>query len=992
MKTTIGIKIGFAFFALLLLFGVIGTNIYYSVNDGMITLEQIKEEARKQIRVGNLRFKVTQVLMASNDYVITNKDIYKQIYQKQNALLDKDYHNFIQSNLTDKEKQLAYVIRIDIDSIRIYSERIFSITNPRQSSYAWELMEIMDYSFGNAINDKTTLIFDGVSERIEENRTKAEMAKQKIITLVQRAILISLIFSLIIIYFSIVNIARPIKKITKAANFIAKGDYTKRLEIKTHDEIASLADSFNQMSESIHRSQKALEDSKRFVESIIEAEPECVCVISQDGTLQSINPAGLRIINADTPEQVLGKTVDQLVVPEHLQSFQNLSKRVFMGEAGTLQFEIVGMKGKRRWLETNSVPLCDEAGHIIGNLGINRDITERKLAEEELHKVSTAIDQTADWVVITDRDGIIQYTNPAFTKISGYSREEAIGKTPRILKSGLHPPPLKFYETLWETIIGGEIFSATFTNKNKDGKLIFQEETITPIKDKEGNITHFVSTGKEITERILANKALKESEERMHVALKNSPIVVYNQDMELRYTWIYNPNPAFTVEQILGKTDFEILTPEDAAKVTVIKQQVLETGVSTRQEIQFTIEGGEFYFDLSIEPLHDDNGKIIGITCAAIEINEHKLAEQEIISQKNRFAQLFENSPIAIALLDTQDKIISINESFSALFGFYVEEIRGKFINDLIVSLEFKEEAETYSEETRGGGQISKESYRKKKDGTIVYVQIVGIPVTVNDKTVGIYGMYVDLTHRKDAEEKMKMAKELAEQSDRLKSEFLAQMSHEVRTPLNAVLNYSSLIKSEFEDKLTEEYLEVFDGLEHEGKRITRTIDSILNLSQLHTGTFVHQIASVNLGSDFLPTLIKVYSLVAKAKNLDLRFRNLSEDSTIFADQYCVEQIFSNLVDNAIKFTDKGFVEIRVLKDASNVIVEVEDSGIGISNDFIPQLFEPFRQEEHGYSRKYEGNGLGLTLTKRFCELNNASIEVESKKNNGSIFRVKFNV
>lgn len=267
MKTTIGIKISFAFFVLLLLFGVIGTSIYYRINNATINLEQIKEDALKQIKIGNLRFTVTQVLMTTYDYIITNKEYYKLEYQKQNALLDKNYQEFIQSGLTDKEKQLAYEIKVDIDSIRIYSERIFSKTNPRQSGYAWELM---NYGFINDINAKTTLILDGISERIEENRTNMEMAKQKVITFVQRAILISLIFSLIIIYLSIVKIARPIKKIAKIANFIAKGDYTKRLEIKTHDEIASLAGSFNLMSDSIKLSQKTLENSKRLTEAIVQ--------------------------------------------------------------------------------------------------------------------------------------------------------------------------------------------------------------------------------------------------------------------------------------------------------------------------------------------------------------------------------------------------------------------------------------------------------------------------------------------------------------------------------------------------------------------------------------------------------------------------------------------------------------------------------------------------------------------------------------------------
>ena len=203
MRTTIGIKIGFAFFVLLLLFGIVGTNIYYNVNEGMLTLDKIKEEAQKQIKIGNLRFEVTQIVMASNDYSITNKEHYKHEYEKNNVLLEQYYHDFINSELTYKEKQLTYEIKKDIDSIRSYSERIFRIANPRQSSKAWALMEKMDYTFGSSVNARTTQIFDGVTKRIEENRKHANIIQVNITTIVFRAIIISFNFSLIIIFFSI---------------------------------------------------------------------------------------------------------------------------------------------------------------------------------------------------------------------------------------------------------------------------------------------------------------------------------------------------------------------------------------------------------------------------------------------------------------------------------------------------------------------------------------------------------------------------------------------------------------------------------------------------------------------------------------------------------------------------------------------------------------------------------------------------------------------
>ncbi|GEM_PF-5020908 len=372
-------------------------------------------------------------------------------------------------------------------------------------------------------------------------------------------------------------------------------------------------------------------------------------------------------------------------------------------------------------------------------------------------------------------------------------------------------------------------------------------------------------------------------------------------------------------------------------------------------------------------------------------ITERKRAEEEIVSQKNRFAQLFENSPIAIALLDDQDKVVHINESFSVLFGYFFEEIKGQLLHDIIVPAEFIEEAKSYSDQTREGNQINKESYRKKKDGTLVYVQIVGVPVTVNDKTVGIYGMYVDLTQRKDVEEKMKSAKELAEQSDKMKTEFLAQMSHEIRTPINIITSNVNFISEELGDKIDPADQDCFESIDLASRRIIRTVDLILNMSELQTGIYKPSLSKVDIESQVLKKLYNEFQRMAKQKGIDFIYKCEVKESEIICDEYCVTQIFANLIDNAVKYTKKGKVEILLTKNKDgNIVAEVKDTGIGMSKEFLPHLFEPFVQEEQGYSRSYEGNGLGLALVKRYCDINNAVIEVESEKNVGSTFRVIF--
>ena len=234
-------------------------------------------------------------------------------------------------------------------------------------------------------------------------------------------------------------------------------------------------------------------------------------------------------------------------------------------------------------------------------------------------------------------------------------------------------------------------------------------------------------------------------------------------------------------------------------------------------------------------------------------------------------------------------------------------------------------------------------------------------------------------------------AKNDAEKSNKLKTDFLAQMSHEIRTPVNTILSFSSLLKESLENQLTEDLQDSFKIIENGGTRLIRTIDLILNVSQLQSGNLVLSPTKQDLITT-LNDLVSEFKRSAIKKGLDLSFCKKEESLIIFADQYTITQIFANLIHNAIKYTNEGSIKIMASKDKDNkIVVEVSDTGVGMSEGFLTNIFDPFSQEETGYTRKFEGTGLGLTLVKKYCELNKAEIIVESKKSIGSTFVVKFN-
>jgi signal transduction histidine kinase len=233
------------------------------------------------------------------------------------------------------------------------------------------------------------------------------------------------------------------------------------------------------------------------------------------------------------------------------------------------------------------------------------------------------------------------------------------------------------------------------------------------------------------------------------------------------------------------------------------------------------------------------------------------------------------------------------------------------------------------------------------------------------------------------------LALEEAEASNKLKSAFLAQMSHEIRTPLNVILTSVPLLADEIGAQ-DEEVRTVINSVGSAGKRLQRTIDMILNMSAVQSGNYKPDFEEINLADELDKLVYEVKSLVNE-KRLKISFESEIDEPLILADKYTVTQIFQNLIGNSIKYTHKGFVKVSIKKHGmESYKVDVIDTGIGMNEDYLEKLFSPFSQEDIGQKRQYEGNGLGLALVKKYVELNNAEISVESQKNKGSVFSVVF--
>jgi signal transduction histidine kinase len=236
-----------------------------------------------------------------------------------------------------------------------------------------------------------------------------------------------------------------------------------------------------------------------------------------------------------------------------------------------------------------------------------------------------------------------------------------------------------------------------------------------------------------------------------------------------------------------------------------------------------------------------------------------------------------------------------------------------------------------------------------------------------------------------DSYSRLQEANESLLQADKLKDEFLANTSHELRTPLTAILGFASILK----DEVSGEHKEFMGMIEENGKRLLHTLNSLLDLAKLRVGMMETDMQPVDVTA-VAHDLCKLMQPLAKKKEIGLDVRTPSRALYALLDTHCTERVLYHLVGNAIKFTDEGQVSVVVEEEEQEILVTVRDTGIGIEPEFIPQLFDEFRQESSGLTREHEGSGLGLAITNRLVMLMNGSISVSSKKAEGSTFAVRF--
>jgi PAS domain S-box-containing protein len=372
-----------------------------------------------------------------------------------------------------------------------------------------------------------------------------------------------------------------------------------------------------------------------------------------------------------------------------------------------------------------------------------------------------------------------------------------------------------------------------------------------------------------------------------------------------------------------------------------------------------------------------------------IEKNNRKRAEIFLKKTEEMFKILFESAPIGMLIVSNEGKVLKANKAFCSTVGYDELEImriniknffEGNSIGGIKTTYQMIMESES----------LDLEAKLTKRNGRKFVALIKSIKIKdENDEPLNTLLQVLDISQIKKVQAELEMALDKVKESDRLKSAFLAQMSHEIRTPLNVILPSIPILADEI-GKKDKELVSILHAVDNAGKRLYRTIDMILSMSAVQSGNYKAKFEKFNLADD-LKNLTQEFTTICKEKGLNIFFTNDATTADISGDRYTIGQVFQNLIGNAIKYTQKGQIRVTIEDYEENkLLVKIEDTGIGMTEKYMKNLFTPFSQEDSGQTRKYEGNGLGLALVKEYVTLNKGHISVQSEKDKGSIFSVTF--
>jgi len=766
-------------------------------------------------------------------------------------------------------------------------------------------------------------------------------------------------------------------------------------------------------------------------EALAEHSPVGIWQVDIDGNTVYGNPALCALLGAPSLRELSGQNFRRFFTPENIAKIETQLALRWQGISGNYEVELTTAQGERRAVIIAGTPVVDPDGSVVGTIGTLIDISERKQTEEALRAsearsaiLSKVVEQSSSSVVVTDIAGTIEYVNPAFCERTGYTAQEALGKNPRILKSGA--TTTEEYAGLWATIAAGNTWTGEFKNQTKQGEFFQEKARIFPIRDDQGQITHYAAVKDDVTQLKQAEEAERD-QRALAQALSETILLLGTTD-----------NNEMMLDQILD--NLRQVVPCDLAAMTLIEDGAVKVAITRGldgpgltdwlAQMTFSIERSEGVEQARRTALaaqkfvtqlnkHEDapeiinnfetylgapihlKGKLIGYMhlfslparafteqdgerlinfsnqmAAALHNaelyreleNYSSLLEEavekrtrEITVVKDRVEAILNNSPDAILLLDINCKIDAVNPAFTELSGLEIEAIYGKALTKTLDVSQPSQLQEALDAVLAALKPRRFETALMFQPDRVYDMDIILAPITTNHGMRGVVCSLRDISALKEVE--------------RLKDAFVSNVSHELRTPITGLkLNHRLLT---MDPAGHDKYM---DRLGREIDRLNMLIEDLLRLSRLDQGRMELHLRSMDL-RDVVEQLASDRAAIAAEKELTLIAIPRGQPISAQVDEGLLGQALSVLLTNAINYTPAGgSIEVSVVDRQQGGQqwggIRVADSGPGIEAEEIPQLFTRFYRGKAGRDTQVPGTGLGLAIASEIVTLHQGEIEV----------------
>ncbi|MCF8179177.1 MAG: PAS domain S-box protein [Sulfuritalea sp.] len=767
----------------------------------------------------------------------------------------------------------------------------------------------------------------------------------------------------------------------------------------------------------LQQSMSALYESEKIHRLLADNASDVIWTMDLTGRFTYISPS-VEKLTGYTAEEAMQQSLKQaLTEASYLIATDSLaksSKALMAGQPMPEFREEVERRcknGSTVWTETTATEMRDADGKFVGILGVSRDISERKRAEEVLRaneeRFRAVSESALEAIVSIDSDGKVVGWNPAATAMFGYTENEIVGQPATVLMPQRyrqrHSAGVQQRIADGKPPLDGNL--AEVSGLHKDGSEFALELSLGQWRTDQG--LFFTGVMRDVTERTTYEESIRASEKRFYDIARISADWFWEIDAEGRYTYVSDSVfelLGYTPDEIVGKTPFDFMPPEEAARVS----KAFAAIVSRREEFQdldnITLhrDGSQRHVQTSGVPIIGAGGEFMGYRGLDKDVTQ-RLADED---QLHKLSLAVEQSPESIVITNVNAEIEYVNDAFLEATGYGIEDVIGRNPRILHSGKTPEETYQTMWAALSQGHPWKGEFHNKRKDGSEYIEFAIITPLRQPDGAISHYvAVKEDITEKKrigkelDAHryhlehliekrtEELVAAREQAVAANQAKSSFLANMSHEIRTPMNAIIGLTHLMNR---SAMTSQQSAWLDKIDSAGRHLLSIINDILDLSKIEAGRMQLENTDFPL-SAVLDNVASIIGESARDKGLKIELERDSVPLWLKGDPTRVRQALLNYAGNAVKFTNSGSIALRaeLLHENDNnlqVRFEVEDTGCGISAEHITRLFQAFEQADTSTTREFGGTGLGLVITRRLAELMDGEVGVESTPNVGSTF------